>query len=133
ALREKALLRAYRSPRGSGGRLRDARLLPANRGGHELTEERVRGGGLALELGVELHAHEEGVVAHLHNLDEVALGVDAPDDQPRGLEPVAVGVVELVAVAVALLDRLVAVSGARAGAGAQRAAVGAQAQRAALL
>jgi hypothetical protein len=69
---------------------------------HEAAEDRVRAQRLGLELGVELDAHEEGVVGQLDDLDQAELGVDAARHQAAGDQAVAVGVVELVAVAVAL-------------------------------
>ena len=87
----------------------------AQRRGDELAEERVRVRRAALELGVELHADEPRVVAELDDLDEVALGVASRRSRrPAASSALAVVVVELVAVAVALVDRLVAVGRARA-------------------
>ena len=73
--------------------------------------------GLGLEFGVELHREEEGVVLQLDDLDQVAAGVDARDEQAGALELADVGVVHLVAVAVAFADAfgLVGLGGLRAG------------------
>ena len=70
-------------------------------------------GGLALELGMELHTDEVGVIGQLDDLDEVAIGVDACDPKTRLTQGLPVAVVELVAVAMALTDGLVAVERTR--------------------
>ena len=51
------------------------------RGADEAAEDGLRGERLALELGVELHADEPGVVLDLDDLDQVELRVDAGHDQ----------------------------------------------------
>src|SRR5205823_1120712 len=80
----------------------------------ELTEKRCRPRRPRLELGVELRGHEPRVVRQLDDLDEAALLEGAADDQAGVDEPLAVGVVDLVAVAVTLCDhRLAAVDLAR--------------------
>lgn len=61
-------------------------------------------GGAALELGVELAADVPGVIAELNHLDELAIRRQAAQHHARGDESLAVGVVDLEAVAVALLD-----------------------------
>ncbi len=69
--------------------LRDVRilsLLVLERRADEPAEERVRPRGLALELGVVLHGHEERVVVELHDLDEVAVRVHAADEEAGRLQ-----------------------------------------------
>ena len=75
----------------------------------EFAEERVRPVRAAAELGVELDADEEGVVPQLHDLDEAAVRRDAAGDQPGLGQLLAVGVVELEAVAVAFATSSIAV------------------------
>ena len=67
-------------------------------------KERVRAPGPGQELGVELDAHHEVVAVHLHDLDEAAVGREAGGAQAGGPQVLPVGVVELEAVAVPLLD-----------------------------
>ena len=80
---------------------------------HQTREERVRAGRPGAQLGVGLGADEVGVdlARELDVLDELVVGRGAGEDQPGLLlQLTAVGVVDLVAVAVALLDvRLVVV------------------------
>src|SRR5205085_10642800 len=71
-------------------------------------EERMSLEGLALELRVVLAADEVGMPLQLDHLDEPELLVDAAGDEPLLLEPGAVGLVDLVAVAVPLADLLAA-------------------------
>ena len=75
----------------------------------ELPEQRRGAFGPRLELGVELRRHEERVVAQLDHLHEALVRGRPADDQAGGLEPPAQEVVDLVAVAVALVDHGVAV------------------------
>src|SRR5262249_6880655 len=70
----------------------------------EGAEQGVRLRRLRPELGVELRPHEERVVPDLDDLDELPVGREPREDRPLLLEPVAVGVVELEAVAVPLVD-----------------------------
>src|SRR5262245_56249903 len=76
------------------------RLAPLEGRGDELAEQGVGLGGLALELGVELDGQEPGVVLQFDDLDELAVGAGAGDDEAGLLEDLAVGVVELVAMPV---------------------------------
>src|SRR2546423_12295974 len=87
------------------------------RGLDELAEERRGPCRPRLELGMELRGHEPGMVRQLYDLDQTALLEGAADDQARVDEPLAVGVVDLVAVPVALGGhRLAAVDVPRPGA-----------------
>ena len=83
----------------------------------EPVEQRVRPLRPGLELGVELAGHEPRVVLELDDLDEPAVGRLAAQQHARRLERLAVAVVHLEAVAVALVDDLLAVDrgGLRAG------------------
>src|SRR5688500_17135070 len=108
-----------------------ALLRAAERRAHELAEQRRRAVRARLELGVVLRVDEERVVVDLDHLDEALVRRGARDDQPGGLEPAAQEVVDLVAVAVALVDHGLAVDLARRGALVELDRVGAQAHRAA--
>ena len=72
--------------------------------------------GTALELGVELDSHKEGVAGDLHRLHQTTVGRLTAESQPSHLQLGPVLVVELIAVAVALVDlrRAVAVGHLRA-------------------
>src|ERR1700720_19255 len=78
-------------------------------------EERVRLPGAREELGMELTGHEPRVIGQLDDLHELLLGPDAGDAQPVLLELGQIVVVDLVAMAVALLDQSLPV-GPRGGA-----------------
>ena len=65
--------------------------------------------GAALQLGVELDAHEPGVVGQLHDLHQALVGGETGQLQARLGQLLAVVVVELIAVAVALGDLVGAV------------------------
>jgi hypothetical protein len=52
-----------------------------------------------------LDRHEPRVLRQLGDFDELAVGRDARDDEPVVLDRLEVGLVELVAVAVALASR----------------------------
>ena len=91
---------------------RDPELsLPVDRRTDQPGEERVRPRRTRLELGVCLRRDVVGVhvCGELDELHQAEVRVDAREDQSGGLEVGAVGVVELVAVAVALLDPVDAV------------------------
>src|SRR2546422_5363377 len=79
-----------------------ARML--QRGPDEAGEEWVRIPGPRAELGVELPGHEVRVLGNLDDLDELLLGPNPRDAEPMLLEPVDVVVVDLVPVAVPLLN-----------------------------
>ena len=67
-------------------------------------KQRVRLVGTALELRVELHADEEALAPNLDGLHQPPVGGEAGEHEAGVGQRVAVGVVELVAVAVALAD-----------------------------
>ena len=100
---------------------------------HKSCKQGVRPVGAALELGMELHADEEALAGDFHGLHQPPVGGEAGEGEAGGLQRVAVGVVELIAVAVALADlqRIVAMGDGRAPF--QPAGITAQPQRAALV
>src|SRR5829696_2243309 len=106
--------------------VRPARAGVALGGADELAEQRRRAVWPRLELGVVLRGDEEGVVGQLDDLDEALVRGRAGHDQARGLEPPAQEVVDLVAMAVALVDDGLAVDLARLGVGVQLHRVGAE-------
>ena len=73
-------------------------------GADEAGEERVRVPRPRAKLGVELPGDEVRVLRDLDDLDELLLRPDPRDPEPVLLEPVDVVVVDLVSVAVPLLD-----------------------------
>ena len=79
--------------------------------------------GLRFEFGMELHGHEPGVVRQLDHFHQRAVGAGAGDEHAVGLELLAIGVVELVAMAMAFGDRSAAVALLRRGSP-DRAALG---------
>ena len=93
-----------------------APMKPANSG--------CDGRRLRLELRMELHGHEPGMVGQLDDLDQRAVGAGAGDLQAVGRELLAVDVVELVAVAVPLGDLARAVARGRVAAGRRAASAG---------
>src|SRR6476469_1067880 len=105
-------------------RLRDGRLDKAG-------EQRVRRERLRLQLRMELHAHEPGMVWPLDDFGQFAVGRQAGKDQALLLERVAVMDVDFVAVAVALADHGLAVDRRRLAVAAQFRRIGAEAHRAA--
>jgi hypothetical protein len=82
-------------------------------------EQRVRPVGPRAELGVELAGHEPGMLAQLDYLHQPPVGRLAREDHARLLERLAVAVADLEAVAVALVDDLLAVGLRGLGAGRQ--------------
>src|SRR6266545_4672825 len=117
--------------RGAGPALRLV-AVPARRR-DEPGEERVGRERLRLELRVKLAAHEVRVVVELDHLDEVQVRVHAREDHPGLLVLRAVRVVELEAVAVALLDELGAVKLSRLRPVPERAGVAPEPHRPALV
>src|SRR3954447_4400901 len=81
---------------------------------HELAEQRLRAQRPRLELGVILRRYEERMVGQLDDLDEALVRRGAGADKALMLEPATQVVVHLVAVAVALVDDLLAVDLLRA-------------------
>src|SRR5271166_943592 len=66
----------------------------------------MRTGGLRLELRMVLDGDEPGMRGNFDDLDKRAIGTDSHGTHPLGLKLLAIGVVELVAVAVPLGDLL---------------------------
>src|SRR5712664_596688 len=77
---------------------------------HEVAEQRVRAVRSRAKLGVELGRHEPGVVGQLDDLHQAPVRRHAAENHPRLTERLAVLVVELEAVAVALVHDLFTVS-----------------------
>jgi hypothetical protein len=111
--------------------LRRRRVLVPVGGGDEGGEQRVRPGRLRFELGMELHGDVPRVAGQLRDLDELAVGRSPGDAQPVLGERALVQTVELVAVAMALVDQRGAVDALRQRARRQLAGVRAEAHRAA--
>src|SRR5689334_12780085 len=110
------MMSAARSASGTLGRshsIRRALARPLECGADEAAEERRRARGPRLELRMELARDEPRMVGQLHDLDEAALLERPGHDEPGVDEPLAEGVVHLVAVAVPLVDHRVAVELAR--------------------
>ena len=97
------LVRPAASSRRRAARRR-ARARALERRADELAEERRRARRPRLELRVELARDEPRVVGQLDDLDQPPLLERARDDEARVDELLAVLVVDLVAVAVALVD-----------------------------
>ena len=93
----------------SGARPRAA----LERRAHEVPEQRLRAQRAGLELGVVLRGDEERVVGQLDDLHQAVVRRGAAADEARLLQPLAQVVVDLVAVAVALVDHRLAVDLAR--------------------
>src|SRR5690606_12617604 len=72
-------------------------------------EQRMRPQRLRLELRVELHGQEERMVGQFDDFDKLAVKRPPGDTQPRLGQHLLVGVVELVAMPMALVDDLFAV------------------------
>src|SRR6478735_12096293 len=101
--------------------------------GHETVEQGMRPLGPSLELRVELARHEPRVVLQLDDLDEPPVGRLPGQQHARRLERLAIAVVDLEAVAVPLVDDLLAVDRGGLRAGCQLGGVQAQAHRPALV
>lgn len=83
--------------------------------------------GFALELGLELAGHEEGVIFEFDQLDQrVVRGAAADDEVPLFLEEVEVFAIKDIAIAVAFRDLILSVNGVSFGAALDFAGVGAQ-------
>ncbi|MPL84476.1 hypothetical protein SDC9_30441 [bioreactor metagenome] len=103
------------------------------RGLHQPGEQRMRREGFRLQLRMELHADEPGVILHLDDLGQPAIGRHAREHQPAGLQLVAILDVDLVAVAVAFLDLRGAIDLGDLRAFLQDRGIGAKPHRAALV
>src|SRR5687767_9945742 len=82
---------------------------PFDRRADEAGEERLGRGRLAFELGMELHGYKPGVLGQLDDLDQRPVLARAGELHAVRRELLPIDIVELVAVPVALADRLVAV------------------------
>src|SRR5690554_2140481 len=87
--------------------LRAAKLstLPTQCRGNESEEQGMRTIRSALELRMVLHSYEEGVVGKLHGFYQRTIGTGTADDQASFGKCLAEGVVELIAVSMALCDQ----------------------------
>ena len=81
--------------------------------------------GAALEFRVELYADVEGVIADLHGLYDVSVRGGAADAQTGSFQLIAEVVIEFVAMAVTLVDLMLAIALHHAGAFLDVAGVGA--------
>ena len=90
-------------PRSPPSRRLTSRRHPAG-GTDELAEQRLRARRARVELGVELRGDEERVVRQLDDLDEALVRRGAAHHEPLVLDPATEHVVDLVAMAVALVD-----------------------------
>src|SRR2546427_4918670 len=104
---------------------------PPQGGLNEIPEQGCGALGTGLELGVELRGHEERVLGELDDLHQALVGRGARGAQPGSFQALAQQVVDLVAVAVALVDDGLAVDLARQRARVELDRVRAQAHRAA--
>src|SRR5690349_14526890 len=92
----------------------------------EAGEQRVRLQRFRLELGMELHSHVPGMLRQLHDLDEFAV-LGAADNLQSALgQGALVEAVELVAMAVTLVNERLAVELPRSRSFLQLARVGAE-------
>src|SRR5688500_8975614 len=88
---------------------------------------------LAEELGMELACDNERVIFEFNNLDQFAIGRRAAEDETGFFVLSAVGVVEFIAVPVALVDQEGAVKVGGFGADGQLARLGPEAHSAAFV
>src|SRR4051794_2290747 len=78
-------------------------------GGDKPFEERVRLVGLALEFRVELAGNKKRMVFQLDYFDQLSIRGKAAEDEPGLFEALTIGVVELVAMSMALVNQECAV------------------------
>ena len=74
------------------------------RRGDEALEERMRRVGFALEFGVKLAGDEKRVGRKLDEFHQFSIGGRAAENKARGAKLFPIGVIEFVAMAVALID-----------------------------
>ena len=101
----------------------------SERGGHELPEHGLGPVRARLELGVVLRGHEERVIGQLDDLDQAVVRRRPAEHEAVVLEAPAQQVVDLVAVAVALVDHGLVVGRAGTGRVVELHRVGAEAHR----
>ena len=94
-------------------KVRLATVGKCDRDPDESVEERVRPVRPAAELRMELAGHEPGMVLELDDLDQSAVRRLPGQDHPGSFQERAIAVVDLEAVAVALVDELRAVDRVR--------------------
>src|SRR5579862_3222523 len=111
------------------GQLHQPRLVDG--GLDERGEERVRLERARFQLGVKLHADEPRMLRDLDDLGQEAVGRHAGKPQAGRLQRVAIGVIDLVAVAVAFADPGRAVDLGDPALGVEQRVIGAQSHRAA--
>src|SRR6266404_4331809 len=107
-------IRLGRTPSGGGNRdrgrtacpygFRLLRLPTSQTGLDEGPEQRVRLGRLRFELRMALHRHKPGMVPQLHDLNQVAVRAGAGNQEAMLGELIPVLVIELITVAVPLMD-----------------------------
>ncbi len=102
-------------------------------GADQTAEERVGAVRAAFKLRVVLDAHEEGMAAQLHRLNQLPIRGETGEREPRVGQGHAVGVVELIAVAVPLGDPERAIAAGHGGVRPDAAGPGAEPKRAALV
>jgi len=102
-------------------------------GGDETAKERVGRVGLAQEFGVELAGQEKRMILQFDEFDQLPIRRHATENEPSLLELSAVGVVELVAMAMTLVDDEGAVKLGGPGADHKLAGLGTEAHRGAFL
>jgi len=78
-------------------------------GRHQAGEERMGGGGLALEFRVELYGHEPRMVGKFHDFHERAIGTRPRDHEAGLFQRRTVFGIEFVAMAVAFGNPFAAV------------------------
>ena len=100
---------------------------------YEPQKQRMCFVGAGLEFGMVLHAHMEGVVGEFHGLDERAVRRNAGQGESGVCKRLSVVVVELVAVAMALFDRLGGITARHCGVRAYDAGIRAEPERAAFV
>src|SRR5712691_10433412 len=101
-------------------------------GSDEAFEQRVRLVRLALEFRVELAGDKERMIFQLDYFDQLSIRGKPAEDEPGLFKALAVGVVELVAMAVALVDEEGTIEMIGQGAHDQLTRLGAQSHGAAL-
>src|SRR3989338_4449894 len=84
-------------------------ILASQRRFSELPEKRMRVIGLGTKFGVKLASNEPGMVHELDDLDKPPVGARSRDDHPACFHFGFVFIIELIAMAVALVDGVSAI------------------------